>query len=119
MTKPSILHVCGRETVLELRDEILRYHGFDVTSTLEMNKAMPLFLEKEFDLVLIDVEGEGRVVQAEHLCGVVKDAKQDQKVAFLCNHRVSIESDCPDEVIRAEFEPRAMVRGVQEILQAP
>jgi hypothetical protein len=29
---------------------------------------------------------------------------------------VAIESDCPDEIIRAEFNPEALVRGVQQAL---
>ena len=39
-----------------------------------------------------------------------------QHVAFVCNYRVAIESDCPDEIIRAEFNPEALVRGVQQAL---
>ena len=30
--------------------------------------------------------------------------------------RIGIESDCPDEIIRAEFNPEALVRGVQQAL---
>ena len=113
---PSILHVCCRETILELRDQILRLQGYEVVSTLYLSEALPLFQKGSFDLVLIDVEGDGRIAQAEKLCGEIRDAVHGQKVAFVCNHRVSIESDCPDELIRAEFNPEALVRGVKEIL---
>jgi hypothetical protein len=30
---------------------------------------------------------------------------------------VAIVSDCPDEIIRAEFNPEALVRGVQQMLE--
>ena len=37
-------------------------------------------------------------------------------VAFLCNYRVAITSDCPDEIIQAEFNPAAMIKGVNQLL---
>ncbi len=40
-----------------------------------------------------------------------------QHVAFVCNYRVAIDSDCPDEIIRAEFNPEALVQGVQNALE--
>ena len=58
-----------------------------------------------------------RVQSAQDLCDTIKKAAPGQYVAFVCNHRVSIESDCPDEIIRAEFNPEALVRGVQETLE--
>jgi len=111
----SILHICGRETILELRDQIFRLNGFEVTSTLDMKNALELYRQRPYSLVLIDVEGEGRVANAEHLCGEIKHENRDQMVAFLCNHRVSITSDCPDEVIHAEFNPAAMIKGVKQL----
>ncbi len=114
--RQSILHICGRETILELRDEIFRLHGYEVTSTLDMKNTLALFRQRTYTLVLIDVEGEGRVASAEHLCGEIRHENPDQVVAFLCNYRVSIDSDCPDEVIHAEFNPAAMIKGVAELL---
>lgn len=115
--QPASLHVCGRETVLDLRDEILRKQEYGVTSTLDLSQALPLFLRKPYTLILIDVEGDGRVAQAEQLCDDIRLQKPDQKVAFLCNHRVAIASDCPDEIIRSEFDPKAMIRGVKEMIE--
>jgi hypothetical protein len=111
------LHVCSRSTILELRDEIFRIHGYQVVSTLFIPEALTLFRRHPFALVLIDVEGEGRVAQAEKLCGDIRDEQPEQKIAFVCNYRVAIESDCPDEVIRSEFNPEALVRGVKEIIE--
>jgi DNA-binding response OmpR family regulator len=113
---PSILHVCGRETILALRDDIFRLSGFEVTSTLDLKNALILYSQRPYTLVLVDVEGEGRVVAAEHLCGEIKHENPDQMVAFLCNYRVAITSDCPDEIIHAEFNPAAMIKGVKELL---
>jgi hypothetical protein len=39
-------------------------------------------------------------------------------VAFVCNWRVAIETDCPDEIVRTEFDPDAFVGGVREIIEA-
>ena len=47
----------------------------------------------------------------------IKKVHPEQHVAFVCNYRVAIESDCPDEIIRSEFNPEAMVRGVKEALE--
>ena len=72
--------------------------------------------EKDYDLVLIDVDSDIRVQSAQELCDEIKKVVPRQHVAFVCNYRVAIESDCPDEVIRAEFSPEALVRGVQQAL---
>jgi CheY-like chemotaxis protein len=72
--------------------------------------------QKEYDLVLIDVEADVRVQSAQELCDEIKKVQPQQQVAFVCNYRVAIESDCPDEIIRAEFNPEALVRGVQQAL---
>lgn len=114
--KPSILHVCGRDTIIALRDQILQLEGFDVASTLSLEEAPKIFARRPFDLVLVDVEGQGRVPQAEHLCEQVRTIQPGQKIAFVCNYRVSIETDCPDEIIQAEFDPHAFVEGVKKML---
>jgi DNA-binding NtrC family response regulator len=113
--RQSILHICGRETILELRNDIFRLNGYEVTSTLDIKNALTLYRQRPYTLVLVDVEGEGRVAAAEHLCGEIKDENPDQMVAFLCNYRVAITSDCPDEIIQAEFNPAAMIKGVKQL----
>jgi len=99
-----------------LRDEILRMHGYDVDSTVYSREAAEEVAEKDYDLVLIDVEADVRVQSAQELCDEIKKVHPLQHVAFICNYRVAIDSDCPDEIIRAEFNPEAMVRGVQQAL---
>jgi CheY-like chemotaxis protein len=112
----TILHVCTREMIRELRDKILRLQGYEVVSTLSLVEAEDLFAKSKFDLVLVDVEGDGRIPQAEKLCEDIRKMVPEQKVAFVCNYRIGIESNCPDEVIRSEFNPEAMVKGVKELL---
>ena len=111
-----ILHVSSRELVQKLRDDILRIHGFEVESTLSLNEALEMAVSARYGLVLIDVEGEDRVDEAELLCDAIKKAIPDQRVAYVCNHRVSSASDCPDEIIRAEFNPDLLVRMIREIM---
>jgi CheY-like chemotaxis protein len=113
---PRILHVSSRELIQKLRDDILRIHGFEVESTLSLDRALEMAQSARYSLVLIDVEGENRVAEAEFLCDAIKKTIPDQRVAYVCNHRVSFESDCPDEIIRAEFNPDLLVRTVREIL---
>ena len=113
----SILHVCVRDTILGLRDQILKLHGYEVVSTLSLEEAPKLFQQRPFDLVLVDVEGQGRVPQAEHLCEELRTMQPGQKIAFVCNYLVSIESDCPDEIIQAEFNPAGFVEGVRKALE--
>jgi DNA-binding NtrC family response regulator len=114
--KRRIFHVSSRENIMELRDEILRMHGFEVKSTLYSGKALDEVSQNNYDLVLIDVEADVKVQSAQELCDDIKKVQPGQHIAFVCNYRVTIESDCPDEVIRAEFNPEAMVRGVKEAL---
>jgi hypothetical protein len=114
-TTPSILHVCRREMLRPLRDQILRISGFDVDSTLNITEGLKMFWAKHYDLVLIDVEGVSGIPDAEHLCSEIKTAQPGQTVAFACNWRVAIETDCPDEILHTEFDPAAFVSGVREI----
>ena len=100
-----------------LRDEVLRVSGFHVDSTLKATEVMPMFAARPYDLVLIDVEGERGIPEAEHLCSEVKTTKPEQLVAFTCNWRVAILTDCPDDIVRSEFDPAAFVAGVRNLIQ--
>jgi DNA-binding NtrC family response regulator len=115
--RPRIFHVSSRENVMQLRDEVLRMHGFAVQSTVYSVKALDEVVQSDYDLVLIDVEADVRVQGAQELCDAIKKVVPGQHVAFVCNYRVAIQSDCPDEIIRAEFNPEALVRGVQDALK--
>lgn len=75
-----------------------------------------MFWAKPYDLVLIDVEGESGISDAEHLCSEIRTAQPGQCVAFVCNWRVAILTDCPDEIVRTEFDPAAFVEGVRDIV---
>jgi DNA-binding response OmpR family regulator len=112
----TILHVCTRDTLRPLRDQILRISGFIVDSTLSHIEARDIFNSRPYDLVLIDVEGESGIHAAETLCGDIRTAKPGQLVAFVCNWRVAILTDCPDEILRSEFNPQAFVDGVRDML---
>ena len=114
--RKRIFHVSSRLNIMGLRDEILRMHGFEVDSAVYSRQAAEEVAEKDYDLVLIDVEADVRVQSAQELCDQIKKVHPLQHVAFVCNYRVAIDSDCPDEIIRAEFNPEALVRGVQQAL---
>jgi DNA-binding NtrC family response regulator len=111
-----IYHVSSRENIMSLRDEILRLHGFEVQSSVYSGQALREVARRDYDLVLIDVEADVKVQSAQELCEEIKKVLPRQHVAFVCNYRVAIESDCPDEIIRAEFNPEALVRGVKQAL---
>jgi DNA-binding NtrC family response regulator len=115
--RQRIFHVSSRENIKELRDEILRMHGFEVQSAIYSGRAAEQVAREDYDLVLIDVEADVRVQSAQELCDAIKKIQPDQHVAFVCNYRVAIESDCPDEIIRTEFNPEALVLGVKQALQ--
>jgi DNA-binding response OmpR family regulator len=112
----AILHLCKREMLRPLRDQILRVNGYQVDSTLSVVEALAMFSARPYDLVLIDVEGEHGIPEAEHLCSEIKTAKHEQLIAFVCNWRVAILTDCPDEIVRTEFNPEAFVAGVKKML---
>ncbi|WP_348266607.1 hypothetical protein P8936_11375 [Edaphobacter paludis] len=114
--KQAILHICRREMLRPLRDQILRISGFDVDSTLSHEEGLSMFWARHYDLVLIDVEGESGIKDAEHLCSEIKTAQHGQVIAFVCNWRVAIHTDCPDEILRTEFDPAAFVDGVRDIV---
>jgi hypothetical protein len=112
----SILHICSRETIRPLRDRVLALSGFHVDSTLNHVEGLSMFWARDYDLVLIDVEGETGIPAAEHMCSEIKTAQPEQLVAFVCNWRVAIMTDCPDEILRTEFNPAAFVQGVRDIV---
>jgi DNA-binding response OmpR family regulator len=112
----AILHICKREMLRPLRDQILRLSGFHVDSTCDLAEALALFSSRPYALVLIDVEGEKGVTEAEHLCSEVRTRHPGQLVAFVCNWRVAFLTDCPDDILRTEFDPAAFVAGVKDIL---
>lgn len=112
----TILHICGREMLRPLRDQILRMSGFGVDSTISVEEGLSLFWAKPYDLVLIDVEGEHKIPDAEKICSEIKTTDHTQLVAFVCNWRVAILTDCPDEILRTEFDPQRFVSGVKGIL---
>jgi DNA-binding response OmpR family regulator len=114
--KHAILHVCQRETLRPLRDQILRISGFEVDSTLAHAEGLSMFGQRSYDLVLIDVEGERSIPDAETLCSEIKTAQPKQLIAFVCNWRVAGLTDCPDEIVRTEFNPEAFVAGVRKIV---
>ncbi|HTA87689.1 MAG TPA: hypothetical protein VK729_15550 [Silvibacterium sp.] len=114
---PTILHICSRDVILGLRDQIFRLHGYEVDSTLSLDEGLKFAQARKYSLVIIDVEGDGRIPAAERLCTEIKTHRSDQEVVFICNYRVSVQTDCPDEIIRSEFNPRAMVDGIQAILE--
>jgi DNA-binding NtrC family response regulator len=115
-SSPAILHICTRDTIRPLRDHVLRLKGFQVDSTLTHSDALSAFWRRNYDLVLIDVEGENGVESAEKLCAEIKTAVPQQLVAFVCNWRVANLTDCPDEVVRTEFDPAAFADGVSAIV---
>ena len=112
----AILHFCKREMLRPLRDQILRLSGFDVDSSMQKEEVLSLFRSREYDLVLVDVEGEASIAEAEGLCSEFKTERSKQLVAFVCNWRVAILSDCPDDVVHTEFDPQAFVNGVENVL---
>jgi CheY-like chemotaxis protein len=113
---PAILHICTRDTIRPLRDHVLRLKGFQVDSALNHEEALSNFWRRNYDLVLIDVEGENGVESAERLCAEIKTALPQQLVAFVCNWRVANLTDCPDEIVRTEFDPAAFADGVSAIV---
>ena len=115
-SKRAILHLCTRETIRPLRDRVLTLQGFHVDSTLSHTEALSMFWARHYDLVLIDVEGEEGIPHAEHLCAEIKTAQPGQLVAFVCNWRVANLTDCPDEIVRTEFDPAAFADGVTAIV---
>ena len=118
-SKRAILHICTRETIRPLRDRVLAMSGFHVDSTLSHQEGLSMFWGQHYDLVLIDVEGETGISAAEHMCSEIKTAQPEQLVAFVCNWRVAIMTDCPDEILRTEFDPAAFAQGVRDIVPRP
>lgn len=116
-SKKAILHVCKRDMLRPLRDQILRLSGYDVDSVMSAEEGRSAFWQKHYELVLIDVEGESGIADAEALCEEIKKAQPEQLVAFVCNWRVALMTDCPNEILRTEFDPARFVEGVKEMVQ--
>jgi hypothetical protein len=113
----AILHICKREMLRPLRDQILRLSGFHVDSTCIVEEGLLLYSTRTYELVQIYIEGEFGVAEAEKLCTDIKTIHHGQIVAFVCNWRVAIHSTCPNDIVRTEFDPGAFAAGVQEVLK--
>jgi DNA-binding response OmpR family regulator len=113
----AILHICKREMLRPLRDQILRLSGYHVDSTCVVGEGLSMFSVRPYALVLIDVEGEYGVAEAEKLCGDLRAAHHGQIIAFVCNWRVAINSSCPNDIVRTEFDPAAFAAGVEDVLR--
>ena len=115
--KQRILHVCTRDVLRPVRDQILRVAGYDVDSSETHEDALTKAKENRYDLVLIDIDSQHHVRNAEELCSAVKSADPTQRVAFVCNWRVAILNECPDDIVRSEFDPVGFLNGVAATLQ--
>jgi len=116
LNSPTILHVSDREQIRGLRDQIFRMNGYQVDSTVSIDEALKFAIAKKYSLVVIDVEGDGRIPAANSLCWDIKQHRPDQDVVFICNYRVSVNSDCPTEIVHSEFNPQAMLDGLKTVL---
>src|SRR3984893_8933835 len=114
--KPAILHVCHREMLRPPPRSDSPPSGYGVDSTLSATEARAIVDRRPYGLVLIDVDGEDGIHAAEALCADIRTAHPGQLVAFVCNWRVAALTDCPDEILRAEFDPAAFVAGVRAIV---
>jgi DNA-binding NtrC family response regulator len=114
--RPRIFHISSREQIKALRDQILRLHGFEVESMVYSGDVVDEVAEKDYDLVLLDVDTNARIPGAQQLCDSIKKHQPELRVAFVCDHAVSVQSNCPDGIIHAAFDPEALVRGVTEAL---
>ena len=115
-SKASILHVCTQDVLRPVRDQILRVAGHNVDSSETHEDALDKARENKYDLVLIDIDSQHHVQAAEQLCTELKKADPNQRVAFVCNWRVAILNDCPNDIVRSEFDPVAFVTGVAAAL---
>ena len=116
-SKGHVLHVCSREVLRPVRDQILRVAGYNVESSETHEDALAKTQTNRYDLVLIDIDSQHHVRDAEELCSAVKTADPNQRVAFVCNWRVAILNECPDDIVRSEFDPVAFLTGVAAALQ--
>lgn len=114
--KPKLLHVCTHDVMRPIRDQILRVAGYDVDSADTHEDGLEKAKRNRYDLALIDIDGQHQVRDAEHLCAEIKTENKEQRIAFVCNWRVAILTDCPDEVVRSEFDPVAFLTGVKAAL---
>jgi CheY-like chemotaxis protein len=112
-SKPLLLHICTHDVMRPIRDQILRLAGYNVDSAENHEDALQKVRQRRYDLALIDIHGQHQVRDAEQLCEEIKTNDPDQRIAFACNWRVAILTDCPDEVVRSEFDPVAFVSGVK------
>ena len=115
--KLRILHVCTRDVLRPVRDQILRVAGYDVDSSETHEEALSKVASSRYDLVLIDIDSQHHVRNAEELCSAVKTADPTQRVAFVCNWRVAILNECPDDIVRSEFDPVGFLNGVAAAFQ--
>jgi len=115
--KHHILHVCTRDVLRTVRDQIMSVAGYDVDSCETHEEALAKATSNRYDLILIDIDSQHNVRHAEELCSAIKTADPKQRVVFVCNWRVAILNECPDDIVRSEFDPVGFLSGVAAALQ--
>jgi response regulator RpfG family c-di-GMP phosphodiesterase len=116
LQKPTILHISTREVLRPIRDQMLRLAGYEVISCDGYDQALNVARKNTVELILIDIESERQVKEAEHLCSALKSHDLAQRVAFVCNWRIAVIVECPDHVVRSEFDPVGFLSGVGNLL---
>ena len=115
-SRPKKVLLIDRDARLgHVRCLVLQSQGYEATCVTDASTVLNSWISKTYDLVLVDVEGVSGIADAEHLCSEIKTAQPGQRVAFVCNWRVAIATDCPDDILRTEFDPTAFVEGVKDI----
>ena len=89
--------------------------GFEVDSTCEAQRS-PRPLLTPATSTWFSSTSKARPASMTQSASVptIKTAQHGQLVAFVCNWRVAIHTDCPDEILRTEFDHRSLRRRRQK-----
>ncbi len=113
--KARVLSVSQDDVVLSTRNEVLTQAGYDVTTTMEVERAIACLIESAFDVVVV---GDSILPSQRHqLAKRIKSARPSTAVVMLCR---TGEAPPPkgtvDAMVGSLDGPEALLLAIRNVL---
>jgi DNA-binding response OmpR family regulator len=114
-TRNNILLITDQTELLY--GELLRSAGFEVDTVKGIEQAWKALGENNYELALVAVTENA--ADALEFCDEVKKSHPSTRVALLTSWHVHVpKNECPDDVIRRDYNPQNFLSQVSELFPA-
>jgi DNA-binding response OmpR family regulator len=114
-TRNKILLITDQTELLY--GELLRSAGFEVDTVKSIEQAWEALPQNAYELALVSCAGNA--ADALEFCDEVKKSHPNTRVALLTSWHVHVpKNECPDDVIRRDYNPQNFISQVSELFPA-